>query len=335
MNKYWLFIISLALCTAISCKKKTAIDRFNESVLFAAPADSEISSVLLDWRNRDLTTTNNTIVSEQRIAGRFTLKIISYQLQHIIEYGAIVVPDGANTLPVRIWVGGFGLEETNNSVILAFDSSSAIPAAIVAIPALRGQYLTLTIDGTTYTTPVSGGRHCDAFDEATDDVLAFMNVIDALDPKADLNRTSVRGGSRGATVAMLAGIRDTRVKRVVSVAGPNELLLATKEHKHDPTYQCQFLDGLISGQTTIADTRRKMIASSPLYFAQYLPPTQVHMGRHDDIVPISQGYTLRDQMTRLGKSLNLELYEYDRTHSDIATNNAELNKRIELFLSQL
>ncbi len=335
MSKAWLFIITLTLCTITSCQKKPAIDRFDESELFASPSDAEIATVWQDWHNRDLSTTNAQIVSEQRIAGGFTVKIISYQLQNIIEYGALIVPSAPNTVPVRIWVGGFGLGETENSINVVTDSTGSSAPAILAIPALRGQWLSLTINGKTYTTPVSGGRHCDAFDEATDDVLAFMNVIDALEPKADVNRTSVRGGSRGATVAMLAGIRDTRVKRVVSIAGPNELLLRTKAMKHDPTYQCQFLDGLISGQTNMADTRKKMIASSPLYFAQYLPLTQMHMGINDAIVPIAQGYSLQNRMIELGRTRKLDFYEYNRTHSDIAANNPEMNARIESFLSQL
>jgi dipeptidyl aminopeptidase/acylaminoacyl peptidase len=64
----------------------------------------------------------------------------------------------------------------------------------------------------------SGGEHCDGFDGAADDIIAFLNVIEETEDRADVQRTTVRGGSRGATVALLVAERDKRVKGAIGVA---------------------------------------------------------------------------------------------------------------------
>jgi len=125
-------------------------------------------------------------------------------------------------VPVQIYVGGFGLGITTNSINLALDNSGSGEAQILAIPALREQSLEITIDGTFYTSPLSEGNQCDAFDGATHDVLAFLNLVQQTEMNADVNRTGVRGGSRDGTVALLARYKGYKVKTGGRCGGPNE-----------------------------------------------------------------------------------------------------------------
>ena len=238
-------------------------------------------------------------------------------------------------MPVQIYVGGFGLGITTNSINLALDNSGSGEAQILAIPALREQSLEITIDGTVYTSPLSEGNQCDAFDGATHDVLAFLNLVQQTEMNADVNRTGVRGGSRDGTVALLAGIRDTRLKRVVGVAGPTNILELTAQSENDPTYQCQFLSSFKNRQPSLEETRNKILASSPIYFAQHLPLAQLHMGLKDTNVPVKQGYDLEEKIGALGNAEKFQLFTYDKTHADIATDNPELAERIKVFLSLL
>ena len=173
------------------------------------------------------------------------------------------------------------------------------------------------------------------FDKATDDVLAFLNVIQQTEATADVNRTGVRGGSRGGTVALLTGIRDTRVKRVVGIVSPANMLKLTSQNQNDATYQCQFLSAFKNGQATLEETRNKMIASSPIYFVQQLPLAQLHLGLRDVTVPIKQGYDIEERIRSIGNAPKFQLFTYDKTHTDIATNNPQLAQRVELFLSPL
>lgn len=53
--------------------------------------------------------------------------------------------------------------------------------------------------------------------------------------------------------------------------------------------------------------RRELLQRSPLYFADRLPPVQIHHGTADDIVPLSQSQRLRDTIAASGS----ELFAYD------------------------
>jgi cephalosporin-C deacetylase-like acetyl esterase len=269
------------------------------------------------------------------MSGAFKVKIVSFKVNNIKAYGALIIPNNASSVPVNVWVGGFQLNNTINSLNIDLINSGTGQAQIVAIPALRGQSLKITINGVVYTSPISEGAQCEAFDEATDDVLAFLNVIQQTEASADVNRTGVRGGSRGGTVALLAGIGDPRVKRVVNTAGPANMLELTSQNEKDPTYQCQFLSDYKNSKESLVKARLRMIASSPIYFAQHLPKTQLHLGLKDNIVPVRQGYDLQKKVNESGTPERFELFTYDRSHSDIATDNSQLQDRIRQFFAAL
>jgi hypothetical protein len=125
-----------------------------------------------DWNSRDLVP-SQIDVRTQPIAGTNSkLKIISYTVGGLKQYGAIVVPENGAHLPVRMYIGGFGINVKVNSIKLIQDASNAT-GFIFAIPALRGQSISLIIKDNEYVTPVAEGEHCDAFDGATDDAMHF------------------------------------------------------------------------------------------------------------------------------------------------------------------
>jgi hypothetical protein len=329
--------ISIALVSLLlpSCEQDDFLDGYNRNELFAEPAQTELAAVESDWQSRDLSVKNYKVEQEIKVAEHVTLKIVSFTVSGQTEYAALVIPEGNSKMPVRIYAGGFAIDNTVNSIKLIMAGNGNADPFVFAFPALRGQSLSITINDVEYTSPVSGGEHCDAFDGAADDVIAFLNVIEETEPRADVQRTTVRGGSRGATVALLVAERDKRVKGAIGVAGPVNLLKLTSQSENDRTYQCQFLSDLVDGKTSIESARQKMIASSPLYFAQHLPKTQLHLGQKDRIVPVSQGEDLNVAMTNLGMKDSLELFIYEgRTHENIATDNQELNDRINQFVKQ-
>jgi dipeptidyl aminopeptidase/acylaminoacyl peptidase len=263
------------------------------------------------------------------------LKMISYKVGSFKQYAALVTHETTETLPLRMYIGGFDLNNPVNGITLKFKEGDSGKPFVFVMPALRGQALNITVNDINYTTPISDGVHCDAFDGAADDAIALLNLVEQVVPGVDINRVAVRGGSRGATVALLVAERDRRVKFAIGVAGPTDLLGLTANSENDATYQCQFLSDLKNGSVTLAEARTKMIASSPLYFITRLPRVQLHLGDHDRIVPVSEGEKLKDAMTDMAMQNSLQLFIYDRGHDDIATDNAELNARIELLLSEL
>ena len=56
----------------------------------------------------------------------------------------------------------------------------------------------------------------------------------------------------------------------------------------------------LAGSLELADARSELIRRSPLYFADRLPPVQIHHGTEDDVVPPSQSARLAGKLETLG-----------------------------------
>lgn len=74
------------------------------------------------------------------------------------------------------------------------------------------------------------------------------------------------------------------------------------------------------GELTIDDVRPELIRRSAVLFADRLPPTQVHHGRQDPIVLVSQAESLIDAMEVLGRTApEFEGFIYpDGTHNPLS-----------------
>lgn len=330
-----LLLLLVILCLA--CKDDDYLDGLSAAQLFATPSQEELDEVKLEWQSRDLSPNGYAVEQLVEVTpSGIILKIISFNIDATRRYAALLVPPSDLTLPVRMFINGFDINNTTNAIKLEVDDSFFDEPFIFAIPALRGESLQITLNGDEYSSPRSEGDHCDAFDGAADDVIAMLNIIELTEKVADVNRVSVRGGSRGGTVALLVGERDKRIKMAIDVAGPTNLLELAQRNQNDRTYQCQFLEALVQGGVTLQEVRRKMIASSPLFFPQDLPLTQLHVGQNDWIAPPSQGLELEKRMADLSKSQNFKLFIYEgRGHANIVLNNSELEGRIEALLSEL
>ena len=101
------------------------------------------------------------------------------------------------------------------------------------------------------------------WDYDVDDALALVNVAFASTPEARPGSFSIFGGSRGAGVALLAGIRDPRVERIVAFFGPTDFfddwirVIARKTALDGPWD----LPGLIHLDSTVDPTASSAAAS--------------------------------------------------------------------------
>jgi dienelactone hydrolase len=274
----------------------------------------------------------------QVLQSGLSYQLLSFRLNGLKQYAGVIIPETKMLLPVSINIYGFALDVplSYQNIKLSPSSDTAKLPFIFVLPALRGQSLSLTINDKTYTSPVSEGSRDDAFDGAADDALACLNAVIANYKNADSSRVMARGGSRGGTVALLMAERDKRIKRAAGVAFPADLIGLTANHQTDATYKFQFLDALTKGSATREQTRMKMIASSPLYFCERLPKTQVHFGDNDKITPATEGQLIVNAMKSKGLETNIESFVYNgRSHENIGTNNTEMEDRIQSFFRQL
>ncbi len=328
----WLVIFVLSMN---SCKKEDLLRDFDKDALFATPTSQELIDVQAAFSQRNLIPSDVLTEESISIDQRITLKMISFRLYGFKQYAAVLIPNSTKSLPVQFYINGFGLNEPSSSLSIKTSLTDTLPF-IYVVPSLRGQSISLTVNDIVYKSPQAEGTRNDAFDGATDDVIACLNAVEILFSNADTSRVMVRGGSRGGTVALLMAERDRRVKLAVGVAFPADLLGLTSTHQNDPTYRFQFLDALVNGSSTLEETRRKIIASSPLYFCNRLPKTQMHFGQNDEITPAFQGEMLFNAMKDAGLSDSIRLFIYpNRDHSNIASGNNEMEERIRLFFREL
>lgn len=293
---------------------------FPLSSVFAKVTPGEISAVESDWAARDLSPHG----IKQEYKGKITIgtltgnvSIVSHLVQGSRHYGAIIVPMDARPGCCPVIIEARGVSPTYypmdlngiHSPRMMGDTASRF---IYVIPSFRGEVM--KFDGKTY---ISEGDRTDALDGATDDAIALLNVALQTTPEGDAERICAFGHSRGGNVALLAGIRDKRITCVVNWAGPTdwfELMgtggwteqelwaegLRTRANTLETGGQNieRFLLRAIDGTADLKGVRRRMLASSPLYFAGRLPLSQHHYGLDDPSVPSRNGYGLVNELRR-------------------------------------
>lgn len=291
---------------------------FSLSAVFTKPTAAEIRAVTADWQTRDLSVRQVAEVATGRIKfeeDEFIVRIVSHLVHGRKHYGAIIAPadGGASCCPVVVETKGvswnyFHLDLANlDSPVFMKDARQRF---IYVVPSFRGEVL--HFNGVDYQ---SEGDRTNAWDGATDDAIALLNVALKTTPAADAKRVCVFGRSRGGTVALLMGERDPRVRCVVEWSGPTDWfsLMGTEGW----TQQELFAEGLrtragpsetggqlvehfllkaVHGEENLNEVRHRMLASSPLYFSQRLPRVQLHYGIEDPFVPVRNGIQLATRL---------------------------------------
>lgn len=282
--------------------------------VFEKPTAAEISAVEKDWQQRDLKPRNIQEAARGQISfgqSKFVVRIISHTVHGFRHYGAILVPADAKPgcCPVILEAKGVSwnyfpleLEKLHAPRLM----SGLGRQMIYVVPSFRGEILNFS--GVSYQ---SEGDRTDALDGATDDTIALLNAALQTTPEADASRICAFGHSRGGTVAMLAGIRDSRIGCVVNWAGPTDWfeLMGTGGWTEQELYAEglrtraapgetggqrveRFLLKAVEGKESLQQVRHRMLASSPLYFARRLPQAQLHYGEEDVSVPVRNGRQL-------------------------------------------
>lgn len=187
-----------------------------------APVDSnELDEVWNDWQSFDASSTSASLITTIGYYQNRSLSLWQHTAQGNIHYGAVILPpsyDSLKTYPVLLWANGL---DQRNPLISMDDSgffqrlTGNFPTHIIIVPSYRGQ--AIEVGGQRY---CSDGFFGDAYDGATDDALRLMTLVKSK-YLVDENRISTFGISRGGTVALLSGIRDSCITAIVSQSGPS------------------------------------------------------------------------------------------------------------------
>lgn len=345
-------VVGFALLQACSAAGEQSDWTFDE--LLSAPTDSEIEAVRSGWRERDLQPTAVDVAGNHVVTtefGQFDVTVYSYDLGDTLQFGAAFVPRNPSAESLSVVIGARGVRWDYPVRNLTAGPYAARVVGerqsefIFLSPVLRGH--SFRIGDHQYD---AGGDRRDSWDGATDDMMAFLSVALANLPQANADRVISFGASRGAGVALLHAARDKRVGAAIGFATPADFFRlmgrpnenwseSLQEAYDDPQFpensrESQFIEWFLEDRENlpIAEIRRRMIASSALYFVSDLPPTQLHHGAEDSPVPVRNANAVQERFLALGlEEPEYNVFVYDGVGHQLDEAGAFENTRRFLF----
>lgn len=295
-------------------------------LLFMPATQAEMDVVLADWADRSAPAEGVRVeLSEDFSLGgsEANLRIVSHMVSGYRHYGAIVTPAGADdeSLPMLVYLHGGenGVSVADVQIAALGLGEDLLHRFVYVLPSFRAE--PLRHGGTRW---VSEGTSSH-WDYDVDDVIALVNVAFETTPEAKPGGYNLLGGSRGGGVALLTGIRDERVERIVSFFGPTDFFdewvrdivrEAALRMPRDLTgvthLDSTVVQPYIRGDMTRSAARLELVRRSAVLFAADFPPLQVHHGTIDFVVSVSQAESLIRTMEALGRGPpDFEAYIYE------------------------
>lgn len=316
--------------------------------LFAPPTEAERQEILADWATREpqVAGIREEAALEVTLGGEpGTLRIVSHLVDGHRHVGGVMAPDGAppGSLPVLVYAhGGDGGTSASELRLIALAMDDLADDVVLVAPAFRSE--PFGFEGEEL---VAGGEPS-PWDRDVDDVLALIRVAGEMTPAADTTRVGVLGFSRGGGVALLMGIRDPLVDRVVAFFGPTDFFSpwvrdVTEEALRGTLRDLpglrfldrEFIQPLKDGALSIADVRPEMVRRSAVLFAPRLPALQLHHGLDDEIVPVEQAERLMAVMQELDRPADeFQAFLYEGGRHDPFTLSGSIPRAVE-FLEPL
>ena len=282
--------------------------------LFEPPTAAEVEAARADWARRDISAAEATIELTESYPldeTPATLRIVSHRVREVLHYGAILVPDSAapGSLPILMYLhGGDSGVEVDDIDIVIYALGELRDNFVYVIPSFRSE--PLEYEDREWVSTGPGGH----WDYDVDDALALLNVALELTPQARIEGLSIVGGSRGAGVALLAGIRDERIENIVAFFGPTDFFddwvreIAREAAMGFPSdlpgvahIDSTFIQPYMRGEVDLAEVRLELVRRSSVLFAEDLPAVQLHHGDGDETVAVSQAHSLIRAMEALGR----------------------------------
>lgn len=271
----------------------------NTSFNYRTPTTEELNGIENMWAMRDLSA-KNVVLSYEQTTGNVNVKIYEHSVGNNKHYGAIITPTNPPSTKLPVELSLDGLDQSNPSITIENNLRYFKGNTVLVVPAFRGR--TMHYNGMNY---FASGDFCDAWDGATDDTIALLNVVETTTPLANMNRVLATGYSRGGTIALLIAERDSRIHTVIDGAGPVDFYRNDVREHYGNQYQCQFLNNFTETQA-----RQRMLASSPLRF-NFLPNVKhvyIFNGANDTIVPLWNPTDMSNHLLNQGISAKLYIY---------------------------
>ena len=277
--------------------------------LLKEPSEGEISIILEEWKEKDFTPKRIHIEYTEELPNGDSIKIVSHLVNDKKHYGLIRIPKDINiqTAPIIMGLigGGTGIDVLKQKDITRGKCSSIRNNYISIMPSFRGNLLRwkdLCFR--------SEGYAGDAWLGAAEDAVAFLEVVKSLYNKSDTTKVLASGVSRGATVALIIGGLTDKVDYIIASSTHTKFLdiSVIQNEQVGRSYPAAFY----TPETTPEEIRKRIVASSPYYFADHLPPFELHQGTEDQKTTVWHARKLDERLKEIGKDKNsYEIYIYE------------------------
>ena len=312
--------------TAVSIDLEAELD-----TVFLPATEAEIEAVRTDWAGRDVSAAGARVELAEPmdlLGPPANLRIVSHTVGGLRHYGAIIVPQGAaeRSLPILGFLhGGDGGVSITDLVIASLALGEFRDDFAYVIPSFRSEPLEF---GDSVWVSEGKSSH---WDYDVDDLLALLNVAIETTPEAKPDSINLFGGSRGAGVALLAGVRDERIARIVAFFGPTFFFddwvreIVREAAMRMPRrltgvahFDSTVVQPYFRGDLTRAEVRLELVRRSSVLFAADLPRVQLHHGTIDQTVDVSQTRAMIAAMEALGRGApDFEAYIYEGGGHDL------------------
>ena len=340
--------LNVAAGEATASVGAVAIDLEAElDVLFEPPSEAEIDAISADWAGRDYSAAGVRVelAEEISLAGTAAnLRIVSHVVTGHRHYGAIVVPQGASEESLNMLAylhGGDGGVSVGDLQFVGLALGELRDSFVYVVPSYRSEPLRHGDE-----TWVSEGASSH-WDYDVDDVMALVSVAFESTPEAKPGSYSIIGGSRGGGVALLAGVRDERIERLVTFFGPTDFFdewvreivreAALRMPRRLPGVahlDSTVVQPFIRGDVARAEARLELVRRSSVLYAAGLPATQLHHGTIDQTVSVSQAESLIEVMEAMGRGPpDFEAYIYEGGGHDFLSLQEAVQRAVE-FVSR-
>ncbi|WP_420318210.1 hypothetical protein [Ekhidna sp.] len=266
------------------------------SELLKEPTEDEIKTIMREWEMKDFKPKDVQVVSNTVLGNGDSIKVISHLINGQKHYGAIRIPNNIDVQNAPILLelegGGTGMDVSEISTLTRGKCEEIRTRFISILPSYRG--CVLRGKDICYR---SGGYYGDAWLGPAEDAVAFLEAVKSMYNKSDSTRVLAHGVSRGATVSLIIGGLTNKLDYIIATSTHTNFAdqYVFENERVGNSYSRAFFTPAASKQ----QIRKKIITSSSLYFAENLPPFELHQGTDDELNTVRHAIALKNELQRL------------------------------------
>lgn len=298
------------------------------------PSSVELDLIRKEWQAMDFTPKDVHLELEKINEKGDTIKVVSHIVEGSRHYGILRIPKGLNVdrAPILVVLGGGSTHINFQNENFLFEvggekSKTLLDNFLTIAPINRGNIL--KVNNRIF---FAGGRERDAFIGAAVDAVSFLEVVRAMYAKDENTKILGFGSSKGATIALMIGGLTNNFDKIIAVSAFTNFLnqKMVKENRIGGPYE----KGLNAPGLPFEIFRKRIITCSPYYFAENLPPFNLHHGTDDPKIDIWHANILEEKLRVYGVLDSLhQIHVYDgkgHTYFDRGKVYEEMKQFLEL-----